>query len=143
MSPRPIASVGVVVWRADEVLLIKRGKPPFMGHWSIPGGKVELGETLHQAVLRELAEETGIQAEIAGLVDVFESITEHGHYLMIDYVARWTSGRVRPGDDAADAAFVPAQDALARVAWDQTRQVLEASRKVLDGHDLARMRRQN
>jgi 8-oxo-dGTP diphosphatase len=82
MKDLPRISVGLVVWRADEVLLIRRANPPYQGCWSIPGGKVEFGETLHEAALRELKEETGIEAAIEGLIDVFESITEHGHYVM-------------------------------------------------------------
>ena len=132
MRERPKVSVGLVVWRGDEVLLIKRGKPPFKGHWSIPGGKLEHGERLVDAALRELQEETATTAQIAGLIDVFESITEHGHYVMIDYAARWTAGEPVAGDDALEAAFHPWQTAKQLVSWDDTRKVIDASRAVLE-----------
>lgn len=127
MKDLPRISVGLVVWRADEVLLIRRANPPYQGCWSIPGGKVEFGETLHEAALRELKEETGIHAEIEGLIDVFESITDHGHYVMADYSARWRSGEPQAGDDALEAAFFPFARASEKVSWDITRTALQQS----------------
>ena len=127
MKDLPRISVGLVVWRADEVLLIRRANPPYQGCWSIPGGKLEFGETLHEAALRELKEETGIHAEIEGLIDIFESITEHGHYVMADYSARWRAGEPRAGDDALEAAFFPFARASANVSWDITRTAIQQS----------------
>jgi 8-oxo-dGTP diphosphatase len=72
---------------------------------------VEFGETLHQAGLREVQEETGIIAAVDALIDVYESITEHGHYVMADFSARWLSGEPRAGDDALEAAFFPIEEA--------------------------------
>jgi len=123
--------VGLVVWRGEDVLLIRRGKPPFEGQWSIPGGRVEPGEPLHAAALRELDEETGTKAEIAGLIDVFESFGPHGHFVMVDYAARWLSGDPRAGDDALEARFMSRNDALHALSWDKTRQALDRSRAVL------------
>src|ERR1700686_678684 len=92
---RPIAAVGAVVWNeAGEVLLIRRGKPPREGSWSIPGGKVEWGESLTDALIREVLEETGIRVEILGLIEVLESRvpgvdgTIAHHHILIDYSAR-------------------------------------------------------
>ena len=127
MNQLPRISVGLVVWRADEVMLIRRANPPYQGCWSIPGGKVEFGETLHEAALRELKEETGIHAEIEGLIDIFESITEHGHYVMADFSARWISGEPQAGDDALEAAFFDIEEACRLVAWDDTRTALQQS----------------
>lgn len=124
---RPIASAGLVVWRGGEVLIIRRSKPPYQGEWSIPGGKIEFGETADAAALREVKEETGIDAQITGLVGVYESITDHGHYIMIDYAARWTGGEPRPGDDAREAEFVTLDIALKRVGWDKTRTAISDS----------------
>lgn len=121
------------MWRGDEVLLIKRGKPPFEGMWSIPGGGLEYGETLQDAALRELMEETSVRAKIIGLIDVFQSIGPQGHYVMIDYVARWVSGEPVAGDDAAEAEFVPQDEALKRLDWDLTRDALKRSLLVLNG----------
>lgn len=128
---RPHTGVGVVVWRGDEVLLIRRGKEPFKGQWSIPGGTLEFGETLHEAALRELAEETSVTAEIAGLIDVYESVSPTGHYVMIDYAARWLEGEPVAGDDAADARFFTFDEAVKALQWDTARKALEDSLKVL------------
>lgn len=135
----PIPGAGIVVWRGDEVLLIKRGKAPYKGEWSIPGGKIEFGETSAEAALRELAEETGITARIAGLIDVVDSISERQegrkgvwHYLLVDYAAIWTGGEPVAGDDAAEAAFFPYQEAITLTRWDKTRDVIARSRAIID-----------
>jgi len=86
--------------RGDEVLLIRRGQPPRAGEWSIPGGRVELGEGVAEAALRELAEETGVTAVILGLIDVVDHASEVRQAILIDYAARWVSGEPRAGDDA-------------------------------------------
>lgn len=128
---RPVAAAGIVVWRGGEVLLIRRGKPPYEGMWSIPGGRIQPGEPVRETALRELVEETGVTAEIAGLIDVVDSIGDHGHYVLIDFAARWISGEPAAGDDAAEAEFVPHAEALSRLEWDQTRRVIEESRRML------------
>lgn len=122
----PTPCVGVVCLRDGQVLLIKRGRQPRMGEWSLPGGRIEPGERAADAALRELREETRVEAEILGLVDVVDGLfPEHGrHYVLIDYVARWTSGEPVAGDDAAEAAFVPVEEALRRVEWDETRRII-------------------
>jgi len=124
--PQPIPAVGVICFRGDEVLLIRRGKAPRLGQWSIPGGRVEPGERLADTALRELREETGVEAELLGLVDVVDGVwPEHGrHYVLIDYAARWIAGEPVAGDDAAEAEFVPIEEACARVDWDETRRVI-------------------
>jgi len=128
--PRPTA--GVVCFRGREVLLIKRGNPPRQGQWSLPGGRIEWGETSEAAALRELVEETGVAAELLGLIDVVDGIMtsrETGqitrHYIMVDYAARWLSGEPVAGDDAADARFFPLEEALAIIEWDVTRKVIQ------------------
>ncbi len=127
----PVPTVGVVCLRGDQVLLIKRGTPPRLGQWSLPGGRLEWGETTKVAALRELVEETGVEAELLGLVDVLDGVftsRETGettlHYVMIDYAARWIAGEPVAGDDAAEARFVSLDEALALVEWDVTRQVI-------------------
>lgn len=128
--PRPTA--GVVCLRGREVLLIKRGTAPRLGQWSLPGGRIEWGETSADAALRELVEETGVVAELAGLIDVVDGIMtsrETGeitrHYVMVDYAARWLSGEPTAGDDAADARFFSLEEALAIIEWDLTRKVIQ------------------
>lgn len=127
----PVPTVGVVCLKGDQVLLIKRGQPPRLNQWSLPGGKLEWGETLEVAALRELKEETGVDAELLGLLDVIDGVfpARPGgevtrHYVMIDYAARWTGGEPVAGDDAAEAKFVSLDEAMALVEWEETRRVI-------------------
>ena len=132
----PVPTVGVVCLRGEEVLLIKRGTPPRLGQWSVPGGRLEWGETLQVAALRELKEETGVDAQLLGLIDVIDgvfparpSLDGKGgeitrHYVLIDYAARWTGGEPVAGDDAAEARFVSRDEAMALVEWEETRRVI-------------------
>lgn len=123
-GPHPRPAVGVVCRRGDEVLLIRRGRPPRQGEWSIPGGKVAWGEGLHAAALRELYEETGVRAHIGNLLAVYEIIETDFHYVLIDYVADWTEGEPRAGDDADEARFMSFDEALTLVMQDDLRDVL-------------------
>ncbi len=129
--------VGAVVFRGEEVLLIRRGKAPFIGQWSIPGGGLHEGERLEDAAYREVMEETGVAIRLVGLIGVFEALpkTRAGegflrHTLMIDYAAEWVAGDPLAGDDAAEAAFVPIERALARVSWDLTRTAIADALKL-------------
>lgn len=124
MSEHPVPCAGVVCLRGDEVLLIRRGQPPRAGEWSIPGGRVELGEGVAEAALRELAEETGVTAAILGLVDVIDHASEVRQAVLIDYAARWVSGEPRAGDDAVEAKFVGVAEAMELVEWSETRRVI-------------------
>ena len=126
----PTPAVGVVCLRGPEVLLIRRGRPPLAGAWSLPGGHIEPGERAADAALRELQEETGVEAELAGLLDVVDGLfpdPQGGpgrHFVLIDYAARWLAGAPRAGDDAAAAAFHPL-DALGPLGlWNETRRVI-------------------
>jgi 8-oxo-dGTP diphosphatase len=115
----------VICFRGAEVLLIRRGKPPRMGDWSIPGGRLEWNEPVRACGLRELTEETGVRAELLGLVDVLDGFFgDERHYVLIDYAARWLEGEPVAGDDAADARFVPVEAAIDMVQWDTTKQVI-------------------
>ena len=130
---QPVPAVGVVCFRGEEVLLIRRGQPPRLGEWSLPGGRIEPGERVVEAALRELREETGVEARLASLIDVVDGIfLDAGrHYVLIDYVAVWVAGEPVAGDDAVEAAFMPFEDALERVVWDETRRILKCAREVL------------
>ena len=128
----PIPCAGVVCMRGDEVLLVRRGAPPKRGEWSLPGGQIQRGETAADAALRELAEETGVRAEIVGLIDVVDLITPRHAYLLVDFAARWTTGEPVAGDDASDACFVPVETALERVAWGETRRIIRHAAALLD-----------
>jgi len=127
----PVPTVGVVCLLGEEVLLIKRGTPPRLGQWSVPGGRLEWGETLQDAALRELKEETGVDADLLGLIDVIDGVfpARPGgeitrHYVLIDYAARWTGGEPLAGDDAAEARFVSREEAMELVEWEETRRVI-------------------
>ena len=123
---RPIPAVGVVCLRGDSVLLIRRGTPPRQGEWSLPGGRIEPGERAMDAALRELREETGVEAEITGLIAVVDGLfPEAGrHYVLIDYAARWLSGKPVAGDDAAEARFVALDEVETLVNWAETRRII-------------------
>jgi len=133
----PVPAVGVVCLRggpgAWEVLLIRRGRPPRRGEWSLPGGRLEWGETVEAAALRELGEETAVTAELGGLIEVVDGFFpgEGGepdrHYVLIDFAARWLSGEPVAGDDAAEAEFHPLEAIDARVDWSETRRIIRAA----------------
>lgn len=131
----PVPAVGVVCLRGEEVLLIRRGRPPRLGEWSLPGGRIEPGERAIDAALRELREETGVEAEIVGLIDVIDGLFPDAgvHYVLIDYAARWLGGEPVAGDDASEARFMPVDEALALVDWDETRRVIRAARDRMTG----------
>lgn len=109
----PVVAAAVVLLDGESVLLIRRGHPPALGQWSVPGGGVEPGETLAEAARRELHEETGLECEIGPIVEVVERITrdESGraryHYVIIDLLGTKPAGELNPGSDAAEARFVP------------------------------------
>ena len=125
---RPSLGAGMVCFRADQVLLIKRGKAPRLGEWSIPGGHVEWGETTAQAAMREVMEETAIEAEALDLIEVIDAIgpgdPPQGHYVLVDYLGRWVSGEPSAGCDAAEAMFVPLADLDALNLWDVTHRII-------------------
>lgn len=108
---RPVAAVGAVILRGDEVLLVKRGVEPSIGLWSIPGGAIELGEAPESALVREVKEETGLEVEPEFLVDVYNTVVRNGrairyHYVIIDYQCRYVSGSVQAGSDVEEARWV-------------------------------------
>ncbi|MDP3800618.1 NUDIX hydrolase [Brevundimonas sp.] len=124
--PAPVPAVGVVCLRGDTVLLIRRGRTPRQGEWSLPGGRIEPGERAVDAALRELREETGVEAEITGLIEVVDGLfPEAGlHYVLIDYAARWLSGEPVAAGDAVEARFVALDQVETIVAWPETLRVI-------------------
>jgi 8-oxo-dGTP diphosphatase len=105
---RPEVCVGVVAVDADRLLLIRRGHGPAAGEWSVPGGRVEAGETLAEAVVRELAEETGLEGVCEDLVGWVERIDDDHHFVILDFRVTVLDARSPvAGDDAAEAAWVP------------------------------------
>ena len=112
----PLVGVGALIFEGDRILLAERGKEPLKGWWSLPGGLVETGETLRDAVCREVLEETGLVVEPTGLFEIFERIMRDGagaaeyHYVLIDYVCRITGGSLAPGDDVSRVEWVRQDD---------------------------------
>jgi ADP-ribose pyrophosphatase YjhB (NUDIX family) len=123
---RPLVGVGVVAVKDGRVLLIRRGKPPREGSWSLPGGRQRLGETVRETARRELREETGVDAEVTALLDVVDSITRDGagavayHYTLVDFLAAWRGGEARAGGDAAEAVWADPADLEPYELWDET-----------------------
>jgi len=113
---RPIIGVGGIIFQEDQVLLIKRGMEPSLGQWSIPGGAVHVGETLDEAVRREILEETHLEVEVLTLAKVLDRIFRDPdgrvayHYVLVDFLCRWKAGELRSDSDAQDARFVSLQD---------------------------------
>lgn len=108
---RPIVGVGAVIIDRGRVLLVKRGSPPMLGQWTIPGGVVELGEMLRSAAEREAQEETGLTVHVGEVIEVIDRIlpgddgrTQY-HYVLVDFLCRVREGEARAGSDAAEVAW--------------------------------------
>jgi 8-oxo-dGTP diphosphatase len=130
----PIVAVGAVVWRGPgQLLLVRRGQPPKAGEWSIPGGRVEPGERLREALMREIREETGLAVHLAGLIDVAEFIERDeagvtaAHFVLVDFSTDWVSGDACAASDVAECGWFDPRDALARIEWEETRRIIRLS----------------
>jgi 8-oxo-dGTP diphosphatase len=120
----PIAGVGAVIVEGNRVVLVRRGKEPLKGEWSLPGGALELGETLEQGIRREVQEETGLRVEVISVVEVLDRIVADEaaelngedarkiryHYVLIDYLCRVSGGELAASSDAADARWVTREE---------------------------------
>jgi len=107
----PLVGVGAVIVQDQRVLLVRRGQPPLLGEWSLPGGVLECGETLHEAVAREAREETGLLVEPGEMLGVYERVIRDDerrvryHYVLIDFLCRPVGGDLKAGSDAADVRW--------------------------------------
>ena len=110
---RPVLGIGALIFDRGRILLVERGREPLKGYWSLPGGVLEIGETLEQGIIREVREETGLEVEPLKMLEIFERIIRDSqgapeyHYVLIDYVCRVTGGSLRAADDASRVAWVP------------------------------------
>lgn len=135
--PRPIVGIGVAVLRPDAVLLVRRGRPPNVGAWSLPGGAQELGETAEEAARRELLEETGLAVGKLVLAANVDSIHRDPdgrvryHYTILDFAARFAGGAPRPGGDITDVAWARFEAFDAFDLWDEARRVVSLARTLL------------
>lgn len=135
---RPWVGIGVVAFdAAGRVLLVRRGRPPRLGQWSLPGGAQHLGEPAEMAARRELREETGIEVGTLTLVAVIDAVTRDAadavrfHYTIIDYAAHWLAGEAHAGDDAASVAWVAAESLLEYDLTPATLDVIARGRSVV------------
>ena len=135
---RPVVGVGGVVWRGNEFLLVRRGKEPNKGQWSIPGGAQHLGETVFAAGEREVREETGLRVKVLALVDVVDGIhrADSGavdwHYTLVDLVAESPSGEARAADDAEEVAWFSLAQLSGLGLWNETERVIRQSASIRD-----------
>ncbi|MCC7048904.1 MAG: NUDIX hydrolase [Alphaproteobacteria bacterium] len=131
---RPMVGIGVVVFRADKVLLIRRGKPPRLGQWSLPGGLQELGETVFQAAVREVREECAVAIEPLSIIDIVDAITPDAdgrvrfHYTLVEVLAEWRAGEPVAGDDAMDAAWIDPASIEGLGMWEQATRIIAKGR---------------
>jgi ADP-ribose pyrophosphatase YjhB (NUDIX family) len=136
----PVVAVGVVLLdENDRVLLVRRGRPPSVGRWTVPGGGVELGETLEAAALRELAEETGLACKIGAIVEVLDRVIRDAagrieyHYVILDFVGTQPTGTLRAGSDSDEARWVSLAELAALDTTDGlepvVRRAIEARRR--------------
>ncbi len=137
---RPMVGVGGVVISEGRTLLIRRGGPPLEGQWSIPGGMLEVGETLLEGVRRELLEETAIEVRVGELIEVFERINldrdgkTRYHFVVLDYLCEAVRGEARAGSDVTDVVWA-APSELAKYLLTET-----ATRVILKAFEMARGR---
>ena len=130
----PLVAAGAIVMRDSRVLLVRRGQPPDEGLWAIPGGRVELGETLQEAAEREIKEETGLTIRARDPIHTFDVILQDEagrvryHYVIVDLLADYVSGTLHPGDDAREARWVT-PDELAELSVNRT--TLEVLKNVI------------
>jgi 8-oxo-dGTP diphosphatase len=134
---RPFVGVGAIIIEGGRVALIRRGRPPLLGEWSIPGGALELGESLREAAAREAMEETGLTVATQDLLGVFDRVMKDAegrvlyHYVLVDFLCRRTNGELSAAGDALDAKWCTAEEidelGLAKDTADVIRQGLKAA----------------
>jgi ADP-ribose pyrophosphatase YjhB (NUDIX family) len=134
----PIVAVGVLLLDGDRVLLVRRGRPPQVGRWTVPGGGVELGETLEEAALRELGEETGLTCTLGPVVEVLDRVLrdESGrveyHYVILDFVGTAPTGTLQAGSDCAEARWVGSEELAGLPTTDGLAPVIARARQLRD-----------
>ncbi|HEU4981467.1 MAG TPA: NUDIX hydrolase [Acidobacteriaceae bacterium] len=135
---RPWVGVGALIFREGRVLLVRRGHAPSLGEWSIPGGALELGETLAEGVKREVREETGLEVEPVATVDVVDRIArdETGrvqfHYVLVDFLCRVTGGSEAFADDAVGLRWAAMDDLEEAAPF--TREVIAKARNMAENY---------
>lgn len=134
---RPWVGIGCIVFKGESVLLVRRGKPPRMGQWSLPGGAQHVGERAEDAARRELREEAGIEVGRMALAIVVDAISRDAegrtlyHYTIIDFAAEWISGEAIAGDDVSEVAWARPAELPAYDLTPQTHDAIAAARAAL------------
>jgi 8-oxo-dGTP diphosphatase len=132
----PLVGVGAVIIQADRVVLVKRAHPPIQGHWSIPGGVLEVGEMVREAAVREAREETGLIVEPGALLGVYDRILrdpEHRvqyHYVLIDFLCRAVGGELIAASDAAEVRWFTREELPALNLAEDTTEVIDKGFRV-------------
>ena len=139
----PRVGVGAIVWRGDDVLLIRRASPPRAGQWSLPGGGQELGETVADAAIREVFEETGMSIRVMDVVTVVDLIERDPdgrvrfHYVLVDVNAEWLASEPAAASDALDVGWWRLEQLDGLGLWNKTREVIQlAARRRLAQDDV-------
>jgi len=133
--PHPQLAVSAVIFRESKVLLVRRARSPAKGFYSLPGGRVEFGETLHIALEREVGEETGLKVEIIGLAgwrEVVPAVAGGGHYLIMSFAARWVSGEVVLNDELDDHKWLETNDLGGFKITGGLEEVIRSARRLLE-----------
>jgi ADP-ribose pyrophosphatase YjhB (NUDIX family) len=134
---RPIVGIGVVVIRHDSVLLVRRGKPPNIGAWTLPGGAQEIGETAEEAARRELREETGLDAGELHFAATVDNIRRDDagrvrfHYTIIDFATRWIGGEPVAATDVTEATWAPLDGLADYDLWSEAHRVIAIARRLV------------
>ncbi len=135
---RPIVGLGAVVISPQGVLLIKRGKPPRMGAWSLPGGAQDLGETVNEGIIREVKEETGLNVKVLKIIDVVDSISRDldgrakYHYTLVDACTVVIGGFLQAGSDAIDARWFSMTEIEDLNLWSETNRIIKEAKRIYE-----------
>lgn len=135
---RPFVGIGIVVLKPGHVLLVRRGKPPNIGSWTLPGGAQDIGETAEAAARRELMEETGVTVGPLQLAANVDAITRDRdgrvryHYTILDFAGRWEAGEPRGDSDAAEAVWVRFEALADYKLWSEAHRVIGIARRLLE-----------
>ena len=136
----PLVGVGAIILDANRVVLVRRGHPPALGQWSLPGGIVELGETMGEAIVREVEEEVGLKIEVIQLISVLDWILLDAagavefHYVLMDFLCRSVEGALRAGSDVLSASLVPLEEISRYHLKRETREVIDHACRCRAGH---------
>lgn len=133
----PLVGVAGVIFKDQDILMVKRGSQPALGQWSVPGGLVELGEGLTQALAREIEEETEVRASVESLIEVVQRIDQEPdgairyHFVILDFLCRWEGGEPKAATDAAEAKWISPQEMTLMRLDAQMERVIDKARRMM------------